>query len=104
MKKKAEYVSNGLINVPNIDIEYRGYHIVPKRDFGNSPFQSAGCIFSKGYIITDGYCNMMPGASWSHDVIGAKVMIDILIEAKESGKDFWDLLREKQGLAEWEEV
>ena len=104
LKKKPKYINNGLINVPDIIIEYRGYKIEPKLDFGKYPYQGAGYVCSKGYVVTDGICNVMPGATWSQDVIGAKVMIDTLIESKETGNDFWDLLREKQGLSEWIEV
>jgi hypothetical protein len=104
MRKKPEYVSNGLINVPNITVEYRGYKIVPKRDFGNQPYLVNGCVYKKGYVITDLVCNIMPGATWSHSVIEAKAMIDTLHESIETGKDFWELHRVKQGLMEWEEV
>lgn len=104
LKKKPEYVSNGIINVPKILIEYRGYQIKPKLDFGGQSYQGAGYVHSKGYVVTDGCCNVMPGATWSHDIVGAKVMIDTLIEAQETGNKFWDLLREKQGMMEWTEV
>lgn len=104
LKKKPEYVSNGIINVPKILIEYRGYKIQPKLDFGGQSYQGAGYIHSKGYVVSDGCCNVLPGGTWSHDVVGAKVMIDSLIESKETGKKFWDILREKQGLMEWSEV
>lgn len=102
--KKAAKVSNGLINVPDIRIEYRGYIIKPKRDFGGSPFYVNGNQYSRGYVVTDGSCNVMPGATWSESIIGAKALIDCLIESKETGRDFWDILRETQGLTEWEEV
>lgn len=102
--KKFIKVSNGLINVPNIEINYRGYKIIPKRDFGKYPYQNNGCVYSKGYVVTDGTCNVMPGATWSHSVIEAKAMIDTLHESIETGKDFWELHRVKQGLMEWEEV
>ena len=99
VRKEAEYISNGKRQVPNITIDYKGYKIVPKRDFGNNDPDNA-----KGYVITDGRCNIMPGATWSSDVLGAKTMIDIFIEAKNDSDKFWELLRERQGLREWEDV
>lgn len=104
MKKCAEKVSNGLIMVPDILIEYRGFQIVPKRDFWVHPYEDSGGTCKKGYIITDGFCNVMPGATWAHSVIEAKAMVDAVIEAEGSSDRFWVLLRERQGLAEWEEV
>lgn len=105
--KKAEMVSNGLINVPNISIDYRGYTIVPKRDFGNIAYQSNGCVYRKGYVVIGGeyrICNVMPGGIWFNSIVEAKDGIDTLIESKESGKDFWAIQKEKDGLNEWEEV
>jgi hypothetical protein len=103
--KKAELVSNGLIKVPNILIEYRGYQIKPKRDFGSHPYHTSnGGVIYKGYVVTDGICNVMPGATWAHSVSEAKEMIDVFIESNGDSAKFWELLRERQGLAEWEEV
>ena len=103
--KKAEKVSNGLIKVPNILIEYRGYKIEPKRDLGSHPYhRSNGGVIYKGYVVTDGICNVMPGATWAHSVVEAKAMVDVFIESNGDSAKFWELLRERQGLAEWEEV
>ena len=104
MGKKAEMVSNGLIKVPDICVIYQGYQITPKRDFGNTPFLSASGECQKGYVICDDYCNVMPGATWAASVLEAKAMIDCWIEANFDNNKFWELLRERQGLAEWEEV
>lgn len=104
MRKKAEMVSNGLMLVPDVVIEYRGFNIVPKRDFWIQPFQNCGGTYKKGYVITDGFCNIMPAATWAHSIIEAKAMIDVFIEADSNSDKFWELLRGRQGLAEWEEV
>lgn len=104
MKKEAEYVFNGLINVPNIDIEYRGYHIVPKRDFGGYPFSSNGNTYRRGYVVVQGCVNVMPGATWSSSVIEAKAMIDSYIEADGDNQLFWEIHRKKQGRDEYQEV
>lgn len=104
MKKKAEKVHNGLVNVPNIDIEYRGFHIIAKRDFGRYAHHNVN-TYRKGYVITnDNGCNVMPGAAWAASVIEAKVMVDTLIEAEGDGALFWEILRAKQGRDEYEEV
>ena len=42
MKQKAEMVRNGMILVPNISVEYKGYAICPKLDMGSVPWQVAG--------------------------------------------------------------
>lgn len=106
-RKSAPMVSNGLIKVPDIRIDYRGYTIQPKLDFGGKAHLYAGKVIQRGYVVTpegQALVNVMPGATWFESVIEAKVAIDVLIEANETGKDFWTLLRERQGLTEWEMV
>lgn len=105
MRKIVEFVNNGMINVPNIKLEYRGYYIVPKRDMGSSAWLVNANLIRKGYVVTDdGIINVMPGATWFKSVVEAKVAIDILFEANDDSQKFWELLREKQGLSEYEEV
>ncbi len=58
----------------------------------------------KGYIVVKNHCLAMPGGAWAHSVIEAKAMIDTLIEAEENAEKFWDLLREAEGLNEYEYV
>lgn len=103
MRKKAEFVSNGLVNVPNIDIEYRGYHIIPKLDFGSYPYLNVN-TYKKGYVIVKDSMNVMPGATWATSIIEAKEMINSLIESNGDGQLFWEIQRRKQGLEEYEEV
>ena len=105
--KTVDYVHNGMINVPNVQMEYRGYVIVPKRDMGNSPWLINGNSVRRGYVITQNGVNVMPGATWACSLIEAKVMIDTLEETNDkdgSAKTFWDLWNEKQGLSEYEDV
>lgn len=104
MRKKAPMVGNGLMPVPDIVIAYRGFEIVPKKDFWIQPHQDCGGIYKKGYVVTDGISNVMPGAAWARSVVEAKAMVDALVEAGEDSDKFWQILRERQGLAEWEEV
>ena len=103
-RKTPEMRSNGIINVPQIEIKYRGFTIKPKMDMGSTPWMSNGNTIRRGYVVIRDGCLAMPGGSWSGSIIEAKVSIDTFIEAEENGDRFWELLREKQGLAEWSEV
>lgn len=104
MKKKAESVSNGMIMVPNISIEYKGYTIRPKLDMGSTPWLIDGNEYRRGYIVTRDGVQVMPGATWFHSVLEARVAIDILIDVKGDGPAFWHLMREQNGLNEYESV
>lgn len=101
--KKAEMVFNGLVNVPNINIEYRGFNIVPKRDFGSYPYSNVN-TYRKGYVVVKNGVNVIAGASWASSVIEAKAMIDSHIKADGDGDLFWKIHRAKQGRDEYEEV
>jgi hypothetical protein len=103
VKKKVEFVHNGLVNVPDIKIDYRGFTIQPKRDFGSYPYSNVN-TYRKGYVAVKDNLNYMPGATWASSVIEAKAMIDSYIEADGNGQKFWEIHREKQGLGEFEEV
>lgn len=102
--KKAATVYNGLLNVPDIRIEYQGYTIQPKRDFGGNPYFSNGNVYKKGYIVVQNGMAVMPGATWSASIVEAKAAIDSLIDADGDIEKFWDIMREKQGRTEWSEV
>lgn len=104
MKKQAAHVFNGMIDVPNISIEYRGYIIQPKLDMGATPWLSNGNSVRRGYIVTKDHAQIMPGGAWFGSVLEAKACIDILISAGGNGKRFWELLYEADGRAEYEEV
>lgn len=103
MRKEAELVYNGIVNVPNILIEYKGFEIRQKLDFGGYPYQNVN-TYKKGYVVVQDHTNVLAGGTWSKSIIEAKVAIDCHIEAKGDSFLFWKLLNEHQGLGEWEEV
>lgn len=103
MKKQAEMVHNGMILVPNISIEYRGFFIRPKLDMGSTPWFANGNEYRRGYIVTHDV-QVMPGAIWFHSVIEARVAIDILIESNGESAIFWNLWNEYNGQNEYESV
>lgn len=104
MKQKAEMVRNGMILVPNISVEYKGYAICPKLDMGSVPWQVAGNQYQRGYIVTRNGVQFMPGAAWFTSVIEARVAVDILIESNGDSSAFWNLWNEYSGLNEYESV
>ncbi|MFS0841306.1 hypothetical protein [Paenibacillus sp. 1P03SA] len=103
-KEKAPLISNGIMNVPDIRIEYKGYTIKPKLDFGKLHWIVRGNDIRRGYVVTDGIVNVMPGATWFCSTIEARVAIETLIEAKETGSDFWELWDQKSGRKQWEDI
>lgn len=56
---------------------YKGLQIVPKLDFGRTGFLIDGHFVKEGYVVTDGLCNVMPGAIWFQTVKEAQVGIDV---------------------------
>lgn len=61
-------------------VEYRGYHIVEKKDFGSTGYLLNGVMVRHGYVVTDGsIINEMPGATWFLTVESAMRAIDDLI-------------------------
>lgn len=90
---------------------YRGFVIVPKRDFGTSGYWSSEhlCNLNAGWVVTYGSgsfagCNAAPGATFAWTLQSAREMIDDLIEAGGSGRHdrigegtnaerFWELTR-----------
>ena len=69
-------------------IDYRGFTIEPKRDFGPTGFYIDGKFTKIGYVVIKDGCNAMPGATWFHTTESAKNAIDILIEV--GGADIWN--------------
>jgi hypothetical protein len=72
---------------------YRGFKIVPKRDFGSSGYWSAEhrCNINAGWVATFGSgtyagCNAAPGATFAWTLKGAREMIDDMIAAGGSGR------------------
>ena len=104
MKKQAEMIKNGMILVPNISIEYKGFTIRPKLDMGSSPWLVNGNEYRRGYIVTRNGVQVMPGGAWFDSVIEARAAVDILIESNGDAAAFWNLWNEYSGLNEYESV
>lgn len=102
--KKAEFRHNGMINVPDVKIEYRGFMIKAKLDMGNYPWRSNGNDIRRGYIVVKDGALALPGGVWAHSVIEAKTLIDIYLAAGQDTQSFWELLRKAQGYEEYTEV
>lgn len=85
----------------NLEIGARRFRIVPKRDFGSgSGFWCAGAgtvgterygWVKRGFVVTDGVCNIMPGATWFRSVADAMEAIKVYWEARGDGAEFWSL-------------
>ena len=77
----------------------RRWRIVPKRDFGIGPgFCIDGKWVKSGYVVTDGFCNVMPGAVWFRTVAQASEALVIYVEVAEEVGDsdeFWRRYRAK---------
>lgn len=80
------------------------YRIVPKRDFGSGkgfwlPGVPGGVgslsygFVKSGFVVTDGFCNIMPGATWFRTVEEAMEGLATLIEVNFDAKAFWDKVR-----------
>lgn len=104
MRKTAERIFNGMVNVPDIRIDYKGYTIQPKLDMGSTPWRIGPNEIRKGYVITKDGVSIMPGATWSTTVCGAKNMIDAHIYSTGDSEVFFKLLDYANGKNEWEEV
>lgn len=80
-------------------IEYKGYGIAEKRDWGTGKGHYIDGFFVRhGYVVTGrvGLCNMMPGATWFLTVVDAKRAIDDLITAGDDAERFWQLVRRRR--------
>ena len=76
---------------------YKGYQIEPKKDFGSGRgFLIDGKYVKSGYIVTDGTCNVLPGATWTTTIWKARGLIDALIESEGDSSVFWHIARNQQ--------
>jgi hypothetical protein len=73
-------------------VRYRTLFITPKRDFGTG-FLIKGKMVTDGWIVTDGTCNIMPGATWFETVEEAKFAIDVLIAVQGDADMFWEIMQ-----------
>jgi len=66
------------------------YRIVPKRDFGlGKGFLINGQWIKHGFIVTDGVCNIMPGATWFRTIEDAMEALFIYCGCHGDTKQFW---------------
>lgn len=88
----------------NTTLDYKGFRIVVKRDFGSSPFLIDGMPCIWGYVVTYGPgmeyagCNAMPGATWFQTVREAKDAIDthIAVGGEKNSDAFWSAWQERK--------
>lgn len=45
-------------------MDYKGYKIIPKKDFGSVGFWINGRYVIEGWLVTKDGCNIVPGAGW----------------------------------------
>jgi hypothetical protein len=73
------------------------YRIVPKRDFprahGNHGFWERGQWINQGYVVTDGACNIMPGATWFRTIPEAMRALWIWCGVHGDAQAFWRAIR-----------
>lgn len=74
--------------------------IVPKRDFGRYGFLINGKWVKEGWIVTDGICNIMPGAIWFQTIGEAIEAAGALYMARGDATKFWNILRPQLGTAQ----
>lgn len=84
------------------------YRIVPKRDFGSGPgfwLPGAGDTGTKkygwvkhGFVVTNGFANIMPGACWFETVAEAMEALDDLVAVNFNAEAFW--ARQREGRAQ----
>lgn len=76
-------------------IEYAGFKIMPKRDFGETGFWDSHTRrhVKEGWVIVRAGCNIMPGATWAHTQAQATQMIDAFIVVDEDPQKFHHLMR-----------
>ena len=77
-----------------ITIIYKGFHIVPKLDIGHPGFLIEGKWVKTGWVVTDGHCNILPGATWAQTVEGAKSLIRAHIKSHGDAPKFWEIVKE----------
>lgn len=67
------------------------YKIVIKRDFGRYGYWNPETRKNErtGFVVTDGICNVMPGATWFRTVADAMRAIRIFDEVNGDASAFW---------------
>lgn len=85
-------LNNGIFNVKNRVVTYRGFTIKPKLDFGSYPHRNHGNVISTGWVVIKDGCLALPGATWSESILSARASIDIWIEANFNAEKYWELM------------
>lgn len=76
------------------DYSYRGFSIVPKRDFGRHGYlDNEGRWIRKGWVAVKDGCNDMPGGTWFESLREAKRSIDVWIRVKGNADRFWEIVQ-----------
>ena len=83
------------------------YRIKPKRDFGSGPgFWLPGAgehgthkygFVKHGFVVTDGLCNIMPGACWFRTVADAMQGLADWLAVDGDAAAFWALRTARKG-------
>jgi hypothetical protein len=70
------------------------FRVVPKRDFGSGPgFLINGDWVRHGFVVTDGMCNIMPGATWFQSIPEALDALAVYCGVHGNADLFWRSLR-----------
>ncbi|MGE7828864.1 hypothetical protein [Paenibacillus sp. NPDC093718] len=101
---EPNYTHNGMIYVPDIELDYRGFVIRAKLDMGDTPWQVNGNCYRKGYVVVKDGCNPIPGSGWFHSIIEAKAGIDIFLEVNGDVDSFHRRWSELRGLNRYFEL
>ena len=76
-----------------MEMDVTKFRIVPKRDFSGNGFWISGHWVKSGFIVTDGFCNIMPGATWFRSIADAMNALEVFIEVGGNAAKFWTTIR-----------
>lgn len=75
-------------------VRYRNFEIVPKLDFGTHGYiDGKGRVIKAGFVVCQGDCNIMPGATWFETIKEAKNGIDVYIKVEGNADKFWEVMQ-----------
>jgi hypothetical protein len=83
---------NGMFNVKNRVVEYRGFTIKPKLDMGTHPWLTHANRISTGWVVVKDGCLALPGACWDSSLLACRSSIDLWIESGFNAEKFWELM------------
>lgn len=72
------------------------YKVEVKRDFGGQVWLVNGKYVNTGFVVTDGICNIMPGAAWFSTIEQALFALKILVEVNFDAPKFWEVYRARR--------